>query len=83
MCIGGANMEKDKSKYAIEKQRVNIYMPKYMVEELDYYAEEYGANRTAMINVIVRQYLDQRAVVKMTNYAQMQDVKILKDSSND
>lgn len=49
-----------------EKFRVNLLMPKPMLEELDLLSNELGANRTALINMIIRQYLDQREVVRMS-----------------
>lgn len=60
-------------KQTVEKQRVNLYMPKYMVDELDSLAEELGANRTSLMNMVIRQYLDQRAVVKLTAMAQVME----------
>lgn len=50
----------------VEKFRVNLIMPRPMVDELDQLADQLGANRTALINMIVQQYLDQREVVNMS-----------------
>jgi len=50
----------------IEKKRINLFMPLYMVEALDNISDELGGNRTSVVNMIIRQYLDQREVVKMS-----------------
>lgn len=45
---------------ASEKFRVNLYMPKLMVDEIDSIAEELGGNRTSLINFVLKKYLDDR-----------------------
>lgn len=60
-------------KQVIQKKRVNIIMPQNMVDELDEIAEVIGANRSSLINMICSQYLDQRAVIKMSAFVQSQD----------
>lgn len=42
----------------VEKTRVNLYMPKYIVDYLDGIAKEIGGTRTSLINVIALNYIN-------------------------
>lgn len=66
-------------KQQIEKKRVNMFIPRNMVDELDILADELGANRTALINMVLRQYLDQREVVKMSKMIDAYDKNSLEN----
>ncbi len=43
-----------------KKKRLNVDLPVDMINELDYFAKKIGLNRTSMIAVIVKNYIDQQ-----------------------
>lgn len=54
------------------KKRVNFYMPEHFVDELDKIAVECGINRTSLINMIIKQYLDQQELLRLTRIADLE-----------
>ncbi|MEG1411811.1 MAG: hypothetical protein RSA01_11105 [Clostridium sp.] len=48
-----------------EKVRVNLYIPKAIVEEVDNYGKMYGANRSVMVSVMLKTYIDQQNIVNL------------------
>jgi metal-responsive CopG/Arc/MetJ family transcriptional regulator len=53
----------DDKKY--EKTRVNLYIPNAIIDEVDKLAKMYGANRSVMVSVMLKTYLDQQKVVDL------------------
>lgn len=49
-----------------EKLRLNVTIPAEVVEEVDKLAKQYGATRSVMITFMIKQYLDQQAVVELS-----------------
>lgn len=49
----------------VKKKRLNVDLPEYMLDELDIAAKLVGLNRTAIIAVIIKQYLDQQKSLAM------------------
>ena len=49
----------------IKKKRLNVDLPEDMINELDTYAKKIGLNRTSMIAVIVKNYIDQQKSFSM------------------
>lgn len=54
------------------KKRVNFYMPEHFVDELDRIAVDCGVNRTSLINMIIKQYLDQQELLKLSRIAELE-----------
>ena len=54
------------------KKRVNFYMPEHFVDELDKIAVECGINRTSLIKMIIKQYLDQQELLRLTRIADLE-----------
>lgn len=50
-----------------EKKRYNLYIPESIIEEVDKYANLYGANRSVMVAFILKTYLDQQKIVQLAN----------------
>mgnify|MGYP003586503713 FL=1 len=48
-----------------KKKRLNVDLPEDMINELDYFAKKIGLNRTSMIAVIVKNYIDQQKSFSM------------------
>lgn len=48
-----------------DKTRVNLYIPNAIIEEVDNLAKMYGANRSVMVSVMLKTYLDQQKVVDL------------------
>ena len=53
----------DDKKY--EKTRVNLYIPNSIIDEVDKLAKMYGANRSVMVSVMLKTYIDQQKVVDL------------------
>ena len=53
----------DDKKY--EKTRVNLYIPNAIIDEVDKFAKMYGANRSVMVSVMLKTYLDQQRMVDL------------------
>lgn len=51
-----------------EKLRLNVTIPAQVVEEVDKLAKQYGATRSVMITFMIKQYLDQQAVVELSKH---------------
>lgn len=51
-----------------EKLRCNLTIPAEVVEEIDKLAMQYGATRSVMVTFMVKQYLDQQAVVELSKH---------------
>lgn len=49
-----------------EKLRLNVTIPAEVVEEVDKLAKQYGATRSVMMTFMLKQYLDQQAVVELS-----------------
>ena len=49
----------------VKKKRLNVDLPEDMINELDYFAKKIGLNRTSMIAVIVKNYIDQQKSFNM------------------
>jgi len=62
-------MEKENS---YDKVRCNLYIPSEIVKEVDEMAKQFGANRSVMVSVILKTYLDQQEVVKLSKLAHLQ-----------
>ena len=52
-----------------DKLRCNLYIPAEIVEQVDEMAKVYGANRSVMVSFILKTYLDQQEVVKLSKMA--------------
>lgn len=50
-----------------QKLKCSLYIPAEIVEEVDMMAKQFGANRSVMVSVILKTYLDQQKVVGMMN----------------
>lgn len=48
-----------------EKTRVNLYIPNAIIEEVDKLSKMYGANRSVMVSVMLKTYIDQQKVVDL------------------
>lgn len=48
-----------------DKTRVNLYIPNPIIEEVDKLAKMYGANRSVMVSVMLKTYIDQQKVVDL------------------
>ena len=48
-----------------DKTRVNLYIPNPIIEEVDKLAKMYGANRSVMVSVVLKTYIDQQKVVDL------------------
>lgn len=59
-------MGKYEEKY--DKARCNLTIPVEIVEEVDKLAKQYGATRSVMVTFMIKQYLDQQAVVELTRH---------------
>ena len=44
----------------LEKQQVGLRLPKYLVEEIDAFTEEYAVNRTDIITEAVKSYIEEQ-----------------------
>lgn len=51
----------------MEKKRLNVLVPENILDKIDTLAEEAGLNRTSMILVMVKHYIDQQDALKMSN----------------
>lgn len=51
-----------------DKLRCNLTIPAEVVEEIDKLAKQYGATRSVMVTFMVKQYLDQQAVVELSKH---------------
>lgn len=51
----------------MEKKRLNVLVPENILDKIDALAEEAGLNRTSMILVMVKHYIDQQDALKMSN----------------
>lgn len=61
----------------MEKKKLNMLVPENILEKIDQCAEEAGLNRTSMILVMVKHYIDQQDALKMSNMmgkGQLQDM---------
>lgn len=56
------------------KFRCNVTMPRWMVDEIDELSSIFGTNRSVMISMICKTYLDQQKVINITH-----DIKKLQD----
>jgi len=63
-------METEKKSY--DKFRCNLYLPSNLVEEVDEMAKEFGTNRSVMVGIILKTYMDQQEIVKLSKLAQAQ-----------
>lgn len=52
-----------------EKLRCNLYIPAEIVEEVDEMAKRFGANRSVMVSIMLKTFLDQQKVVNMVGLA--------------
>lgn len=57
------------------KRRVNMYVAESIIEKVDRYAEELGLNRSAMVTVILKQYIDQQELLTLTDVARQRGLK--------
>ena len=44
----------------LEKQQVGLRLPKYLIEEIDAFTEEYAVNRTDIITEAVKSYIEEQ-----------------------
>ena len=44
----------------LEKQQVGLRLPKYLIEEIDAFTEEYAVNRTDIITEAVKSYIQEQ-----------------------
>lgn len=51
----------------MEKKRVTILAPEEILNKIDTLAEEAGLNRTSMMLVMIKHYIDQQDALKLTN----------------
>jgi metal-responsive CopG/Arc/MetJ family transcriptional regulator len=42
----------------LEKQQVGLRLPKYLIEEIDAFTEEYAVNRTEIITEAIKAYIE-------------------------
>lgn len=63
----------DDKKY--EKTRVNLYIPNSIIDEVDKLAKMYGANRSVMVSVMLKTYIDQQKVVDLAKLVPDSEIK--------
>lgn len=63
----------DDKKY--EKTRVNLYIPNAIIDEVDKLAKMYGANRSVMVSVMLKTYIDQQKVVDLAKLVPDSEIK--------
>jgi metal-responsive CopG/Arc/MetJ family transcriptional regulator len=51
----------------MEKKRLNVLVPENILEKIDQCADEAGLNRTSMVLVMVKHYIDQQDALRMSN----------------
>lgn len=56
------------------KRRINVYMPDEIIARLDEFADGLGLNRSGMLCVIAKQYMDQQDMLALTALAKAQKV---------
>ena len=44
----------------LEKQQVGLRLPKYLIEEIDAFTEEFSVNRTDIITEAVKSYIEEQ-----------------------
>lgn len=57
-----------------DKKRINIYVPEHIVDKIDDYAQNMGLNRSSMISVILKQYIDQQDMLELSKLAQLKSL---------
>ncbi len=62
----------------LEKQQVGLRLPKYLIEEIDAFTQEYAVNRTDIITEAVKSYI-QREKEKMLYESFEKSAKELKE----
>lgn len=67
------NKIKEKNFKMAEKKKINIYLNETLLNKVDEQANEFGINRSAMIGVIIKQYMDQQEVLKIGKIADLQE----------
>lgn len=66
--------QKTSEKFKVgEKKRLNIYLPEHIATKVDEYANDFGIGRSAMIGVIIKQYIDQQEVLKIGKIVELQE----------
>lgn len=60
----------DKNKMA-DKKRINVYLPEALINYVDEHAKEFGVNRSGMLGFIIKQYVDQQEVIKLSKIADL------------
>lgn len=58
-----------------EKTRVNLYIPNAIIDEVDKLAKMYGANRSVMVSVMLKTYIDQQKVVDLAKLVPDSEIK--------
>lgn len=58
-----------------DKVRCNLYIPKKLISEVDKLAKEFGANRSVMVSVILKTYMDQQEVINLSKMAQRKEMQ--------
>lgn len=59
----------------VEKQRINARLPVDLLEELSNYAESMGMTRTGALTMIIKKYLDEQEIIKMTKELKKRELK--------
>ena len=57
------------------KRRINMYVAEQIIEKIDAYAKELGLNRSAMVTVILKQYIDQQEMLALSDMARQRGLK--------
>ena len=54
-----------------DKKRVNVYLPEALIDSVDQYAKEFGVTRSGMLGFIIKQYVDQQEVIKLSKLSDL------------
>ena len=69
----------------LEKQQVGLRLPKYLIEEIDAFTEEYAVNRTDIITEAIKAYIEEEKAKRLyDNLAEgFRQIKMIQDGELD
>ena len=69
----------------LEKQQVGLRLPKYLIEEIDAFTEEYAVNRTDIITEAIKAYIEEEKAKRLyDNLAEgFKQIKMIQDGELD
>jgi len=69
----------------LEKQQVGLRLPKYLIEEIDAFTEEYAVNRTEIITEAIKAYIEEEKAKRLyDNLAEgFKQIKMIQDGELD